>query len=170
MLLSWLEYFLHPCRSTAKPNPKTRCNIIRFIIHALSIKKVQSRSLCKKQKKNKKKYKATLAEYLPLCLHCAEPAAAPRSEQSDPEAVVRLEAGRKNINLLYYSCTRKTISAIRTQGICVHVFSCLHCGAFLWKAIASRMPCIVHKMQLLPFDSSKSCRMWKKAAPKVKFG
>lgn len=62
---------------------------------------------------------------------CTEPAAAPRSEQSDPEAVVRLEAGSKNINLLYYSCTRKTISATGTHKVFVHVFSRLRRRASL---------------------------------------
>lgn len=105
-----------------------------------------------------KKSKATLAEYLPLCLYCTEPAAAPRSEQSDPEALVRLEAGRKNINLLYYSCTRKTISAIRTQGICACLFvSSLRCNSLISDSLVNA--CIVHKIQLLSFDSSKSCRM-----------
>lgn len=97
-----------------------------------------------------------------VCVYCTEPAAAPRSEQSDPEAVVRLEAGRKNINLLYYSCARKTISAIRTQGIC----ACLLASSLLCICLISdRLPdvrALCTKMQPLSFDSSKSCRMWRK--------
>lgn len=120
------------------------------------------------QKQKKNHPKATWAEHFPVCLCCVEPAAAPRSEQSDPEAVVRLEAGRKNINLLYYSCTRKTISAIRnTRYLCMS-FTCLHCSCIsAISGIGFPNACIVHIVQLLPFDSFKSCRMWrKKAAPK----
>lgn len=53
----------------------------------------------------------------------AAAAAAPRSEQSDPEAVIRLEADSKNIKLLYYSCARRTISAPGTSEVFLHVSS-----------------------------------------------
>lgn len=126
----------------AHSNPDTRTNhvitFIRwFVRYPLNADEVGRRV---------KKSKATLTEYLPVWLCCTEPAAAPRSEQSDPEAVVRLEAGRKNINLLYYSCTRKTISATRTQGIYACLFvPWLRCIYLISSSVVKA--CIMHKMQ-----------------------
>lgn len=67
--------------------------------------------------------KQHLAQYFPSRLHCAEPCSSSSTQKwTKRPGSGGPTGGRKNINLLYYSCTRKTISAIRTQGICACLY------------------------------------------------
>lgn len=119
-----------------------------------------------------------VCECVKACVGACASAAAPRSEQSDPEAVIRLEAGSKNIKLLYYSCARRTISAPGTSEVFLHVSSrpLRRASVRIPVGIGSLHLCknlkkkCIRRALIRPKVAERRGGGGKKAAPKVKLG
>lgn len=122
----------------------------------LAIKAEQSRSRCKNAKQHLQNIRSPCAA-LSLQQH-PEVNKATRKRWSDWRQAER-------------TSTFYIIAVLATQylqpghKVFLHVLFALQCCAIIWSAIVTGNECIVHQIQLLSFDSSKSCRMWKKKQP-----
>lgn len=99
-------------------------------------------------------------------LDCTEPAAAPRSERGDPEAVVRLEADRTSTFYIIAALARQYLQA--GHKVFVHVFLCFSTPCIPPRSDRVQDVCTQKKIPQFPsFGSPKSYRpRGEKGSPK----